>query len=90
MTVFQLLEREAPARSIDFLIIGAHAINQYGYSRDTADLDLLVRRGEREAWLKLFTGLGYTVYAERPSFLQLDAPPKFVWPVNLMFVNDQT
>jgi len=90
MTLFQILERETPARHLDFLLIGAHAVNQYGYSRDTADVDLLVRRAERDAWLALFEGLNYRVFAEKPTFLQLEAPKDFVWPVDLMFVNDQT
>lgn len=35
MTLFQLLENEAATRGLGFLIIGAHAINQYGFSRDS-------------------------------------------------------
>ena len=90
MTLFQVLEREAPPRGVDFLIIGAHAINQFGYSRDTADVDLLVRATDRDTWLKLFTDLDYTVVSEKPAFLQLKAPSEFIWPVDLMFVNEQT
>ena len=90
MTLLQVLEREAPARGVDFIIIGAHAINQYGYSRDTSDVDLLVRRSERDAWLNLFTSLKYTPFSEKPAFLQFKASPEFVWPVDLMFVNEQT
>jgi len=41
-------------------------------------------------WLSLFEGFGYTVYEEKPTFLQFTAPPNFVWPVDLMFVNEAT
>ena len=90
MTLFQTLENEAGARGLGFLIIGAHAVNQYGYSRDTSDIDLLTRRDDREQWLKLFTDLGYTIYKDRPNFLQLSAPEDKIWPVDLMLVNDAT
>lgn len=90
MTLFQVLEREATARRLDFLIIGAHAINQYGYSRDTADVDLLVPRADRDRWLQLFFGLGYSVFAERATFVQLNGPKDRAWPVDLMFVNEET
>ena len=59
MTLFQTLEGETRTRGLGFLIIGAHAINQYGYSRDTSDLDLLIRRTDRESWIALFSSLNY-------------------------------
>ena len=90
MTIFQTLEGETRRRGLGFLIIGAHAINQYGYSRDTSDLDLLIRRTDRESWISLFSSLNYRIFSEKPGFLQLEAPKEFVWPVDLMFVNDAT
>lgn len=90
MTLFQTLEREAGSRGLGFLIIGAHAVNQYGYSRDTSDLDLLIRRSDRQAWLSLFSSLNYRIQDEKPGFLQLEAPKEYIWPVDLMFVNDST
>ncbi len=90
MTLFQTLEVETRTRGLGFLIIGAHAINQYGYSRDTSDLDLMIRRTDRESWIALFSSLNYRLFSEKPGFLQLEAPKEFVWPVDLMFVNDTT
>lgn len=90
MTLFQILESEAGTRGLGFLIIGAHAINQYGFSRDTSDIDLLIRRDDREQWLSLFHQLAYTIYNDRPNFLQLSAPRDKIWPVDLMLVNDAT
>jgi hypothetical protein len=90
MTLFQTLEMESGTRGLGFLIIGAHAINQYGFSRDTSDVDLLIRRDDREQWLSLFTTLGYTIYNDRPNFLQLSAPRDKIWPVDLMLVHAAT
>ena len=90
MTLFQTIEQESAAHGLGFLIIGAHAVNQYGYSRDTSDIDLLIRRDDREQWLNLFIGLGYTIHNDRPNFLQLSAPREKIWPVDFMLVNSGT
>ena len=72
------------------LVIGGLAINHYGYSRDTRDLDLFISRDERDAWLKLFAGLDYTSYQVGGNFIQFNAPAKTAWPVDLMLVPEQT
>jgi hypothetical protein len=90
VNLWQAIETEARARKLDFLVIGGHAVNQYGYSRETADVDLLARGTEREQWLQVFEALGYKLYSEKTTFLQLTAPPQFGWPVDLMFVSDDT
>ncbi len=90
MGLFQTINEEARSRGLEFLVIGGLAVNFHGYSRDTADLDLLVRQESRGEWLKLFSELGYTLLSERPTFCQLDPPQAGAWPVDLMFVREQT
>jgi hypothetical protein len=90
MNLFQTLERECPRRGLEFLIIGGHAVNEYGYSRETFDLDLLTRRTQQDAWMIFLTELGFMLFVEHATFVQLKAPKHFVWPVDLMLVNDQT
>ena len=75
MTLFQLLERETRARGIDFLIIGAHAINQYGHSHSSA-MGLLnstkkwpARAAEIEAAIAAFR--------PQPAEFELPAAPEF-------------
>ena len=53
------LDREA----IDYVVIGAVALNQHGYQRFTTDIDLLMTREGLERFTQRLVGLGY-----RPAF----------------------
>jgi len=90
MGIFATIQHEAAKRDLRFLVIGGLAVNMYGYSRDTADLDLLALKDARGAWLELFAGQGYTVFCDRSAFVQLQPPQAGAWPVDLMFVNSDT
>jgi predicted nucleotidyltransferase len=90
MGLFQTLEAEAGKRNLQFLVIGGLAVNFHGYSRDTADLDLLIEHDAHKAWLSLFAELGYNVFAEKGSFSQLSPPKQDAWPVDLMMVREPT
>lgn len=90
MGLFQQLSTESAERGLPFLVIGGLAVNLHGYSRDTADLDLLIQRDTRERWLGFFSELGYTVFNDQGVFLQLSPPKKGAWPVDLMFVREET
>jgi predicted nucleotidyltransferase len=90
MGLFQTINLEARNRKLEFLVIGGLAVNFHGYSRDSADLDLLIGREAREQWLALFTELGYTVDKEKDAFIQLSPPKEGAWPVDLMMVREPT
>ncbi len=90
MGLFQQIKEESRKRGLEFLVVGGLAVNLHGYSRDTADLDLLVRQESRDEWIKLFSELGYRLFGDRPAFCQLDPPQAGTWPVDLMFVREPT
>lgn len=90
MSFFETISAETEKRNLRFLVIGGLAINFYGYSRETGDLDILIHRDNREQWLDLFSFLGYTVYNEGEGFLQLSPPQQGAWPVDLMLVRENT
>ena len=90
MSLFQEIIHGAQRHQLRFLVIGGLAVNLHGYSRDTADLDLLIQRDAREQWLTLFSRLGYTIYQDRGVFIQLAPPQAGAWPVDLMLVNEAT
>ena len=50
-------------RGIEYSVVGAIALNGYGYRRFTEDIDLLLTRGGLEKFQKELVGLGY-----RPAF----------------------
>jgi hypothetical protein len=90
MGFFQDIEKEARNRKLDFLIIGGLAVIFHGYTRDTADLDLLIRKSDRAGWIEAFSRMGYTLEAERENFVQLAPPTEGAWPVDFMLVKDET
>jgi hypothetical protein len=90
MSFFEDLNREARARDLPFLVIGALAVNCHGFTRDSADLDLLVQWDRRRAWLDLLGQLGYVVERDAEVFVQLAPPRHGAWPVDLMLVREPT
>ena len=87
---FNRLESEAQIRELKSLVIGGLAVNFYGFSRDTADLDLLIERDSRAEWCDLFSSLGYKLERDADVFVQLTPPESGEWPVDLMLVAQQT
>lgn len=90
MGLFEQIDAEARSRDLRFLVIGGLAVNFYGYSRDTADLDLLIQRDQQAAWRELFSRLGYTLDHDAETFVQLAPPRSGEWPVDLMLVREPT
>jgi hypothetical protein len=80
----------AEARGIRFLLAGGHAVIAHGFPRSTFDLDLIIPREEKQAWLGVAEGLGYRLHHEGPAFMQFDAPEAETFPLDLMLVGDQT
>ncbi len=90
MNIFEILDREAKARGLSFLVIGGHAVNQHGYSRFTKDLDLFIRRSDSAQWLSILKQHGFSLFRDGGNFLQLSAPENCRWPVDFMLVPDAT
>jgi hypothetical protein len=84
------IHEEARRRKLRFLVIGGLAINHYGYSRDTSDLDIFISQNDRAGWLELLAELGYTNYHDGGNFIQYAAPAQNAWPVDLMLVQENT
>jgi hypothetical protein len=81
---------ETRQRHLPFLVIGGHAVNLYGFPRETADLDFLVCSDDRPSWTTLFADIGYHILSDAPNFVQLTSHEETAWPVDLMFVGPAT
>jgi hypothetical protein len=90
MNIFETLDRESKARGLPFLVIGGHAVNAYGYARFTKDLDVLINREQRQAWLTALEQRGFAIDHDGGNFLQLTSPKGCKWPLDLMLVNAST
>lgn len=90
MAPFDRISKLASSRQLPFLLIGGHAVAAHGYGRTTVDVDLLIRKHDRQSWLDELSGLGYRLYHDGVSFLQLSAAEKGNWPLDLMLVDEAT
>lgn len=90
MNIFEQLAEISRELNAQFLIIGGHAVNAYGYSRETKDLDILIRRALAQHWTGAMVARGYTIFNEAPNFVQLSPPSQALWPVDFMLVHDET
>jgi hypothetical protein len=90
VSFFSAIHEEARNRRLRFLLIGGLAVNHYGFSRETADLDFFISRDDREGWMKMLSDFGYASYHDGGNFIQYDAPDKNAWPVDLMLVREET
>jgi len=88
--LLSLLTEHSLALGSDFVVVGGHAVNVYGLSRQTGDLDLLVASADGGIWKGIMENLDYSLYHEHPSFLQYKPPSIYEWPVDLILVNDKT
>ena len=79
--------RQAPA--LRFLIIGGYAVAAHGHTRATFDVDFLVRRAEREAWIARLAAAGLALFGETRAFAQFTQSAGGDG-LDLMFVDEPT
>ena len=90
MGLLESLNQFKEAQKIEFMVIGGHAVNVYGYSRTTLDLDILIPKPALEIWKAQVLSLGYTVHHEASNFLQCNPPNEGSWPLDFMLVTEET
>lgn len=90
MNIFETLEEISAKEGLAYLVIGGHAVNAYGYSRITADLDIMVNCDQRDRWLADLVARGFTLKHDGGGFLQTNSPPGMEWPLDLMLVNSRS
>lgn len=84
---FIRLGQQGPA--LQFLIIGGYAVAAHGHTRATFDVDFLVRRAERDAWLARLAAAGLKLSGETSAFAQF-SQPQGGDGLDLMFVDEPT
>ena len=71
-----------------YLIIGGWAVGAHGHSRATFDVDFMVRRVDRDAWVERTTTHGLKLFRESGAFAQFTQPAGDGF--DLMFVGEPT
>lgn len=59
-TILALASHELPDAGIDCLLIGGFAVNYYGYTRNTLDVDFMIVGEELDAVRRVMTAAGFT------------------------------
>ena len=90
MTIFETLDEIGTSKDLLFLVIGGHAVNAYGFSRFTKDLDILINAKQRSEWVAALEQRGFKIEYDGRTFLQMTSPPESAWPLDLMLVNEET
>ncbi len=90
MEVLRSISLYCEAKQIAFLVAGGHAVNAFGISRQTGDLDLIVSREQKSPWLELLEKLKYTCFQNDDRFARFKADTLAAWPIDLMFVDSST
>ena len=90
MTLLQRLQGLSEKWGYPFVLIGGHAVNIHGYSRMTADIDIMVRRNDLAEWKDALAGLGYEAEYEAGPFAQFTATGSNGPRLDLMLVNEST
>jgi hypothetical protein len=89
MNIFEVVDEVSKTCRLPCLIIGGHAVNAYGYSRFTEDVDILVCKNQRETWLSALAEKGFTLDHDGGGFLQMKSPANLS-PLDLMLVAPET
>lgn len=90
MELLRTISFYAEAKNMPFLVIGGQALNAHGISRQTGDIDLVVQRSSRDKWLELMQKLNYSKNQDDQRFAKFKPDSIAAWPVDLMFVDDET
>lgn len=90
MSTVPLIASAADSRGIQFLVAGGHAVIVHGFPRSTFDLDLIIRRDQKDVWQQLLADMGYLLHHEGPAFIQFNASNSGTFPVDLLLVGEST
>jgi hypothetical protein len=90
MPVFERLNEEAAKQGLKFLVIGGHAVMRHGFMRATEDADILANKEQRPLWQKAVDHLGYRLFHDGGTFLQMTPAAGIGWELDVMFVPQDT
>lgn len=84
------LTKIAAERRIPMLLIGGHALQAYGVTRQTLDVDVLIAEAHAAAMEEALLQVGYTVQARSEIFARHRHASPLLPDVDVLFVDDRT
>lgn len=72
--VFDVVSKQLPSAGVDFLMIGGHAVNHFGYSRATVDVDFMIVSQDVSTVREVMTAAGFTNVSESENVVFFGHP----------------
>ena len=73
-SILDIASRHLPAAGVDCLLIGAFAVNHYGYTRTTLDIDFMIVSEQMETVRGILREAGFTNMDMRENVAFFSAP----------------
>lgn len=89
-TIFHLISIEFEKLKIPFVLIGGFAVNYYGVTRQTADVDLLITKENAAKASELLKRAGYREGLVQEVFARFEKSKTYLVDIDLMFVDEET
>ena len=89
-TVFDLVSTEFKKERLDYLLIGGFAINSYGVTRQTMDVDFMITASDYPKALAVLKAHGYEEAYRQDVFSRLKSSRPEWMDVDFLFVDRQT
>ena len=88
-TVFEVVVNKLSAAGVPCLLVGGFAVNHYGYSRSTLDIDFMIVSDDRDTVLDAMRQAGFTNYSKHANVTFSQRPGETL-RVDFLFVDDDT
>jgi len=72
--VFDVVSQRLPQAGIDCVMIGGHAVNHYGFSRATQDIDFMIAAADEAAVRRVMLGAGFVNIATHETVTFFNRP----------------
>jgi len=90
-SVFHLLSDISKKTGISLVLIGGFAVNYYKYTRQTVDVDFLIKEQDFQKILALLEAAGYKVDDRQEVFTRLiSAESPLLMDIDFMFIDEET
>ena len=87
--IFDVVGQRLPAVGIKFLMIGGHAVNHYGYSRATIDVDFMITSSDVDAVRSVMKAAGFTNISQSENVVFFNNP-EIPYRVDFLHVDEAT
>lgn len=89
-TIFHFISTEFEKAKIPCVLIGGFAVNYYGVTRQTADVDFLITKEDGVRALELLKKAGYKQGITQEVFARLEDSKYYLMDIDFVFVDKDT